>query len=109
MLTQPAVKTSLAWSTIAQMGFMTLQCGLALFPLALLHVVAHSLYKAHAFLGSGGAVERVARSGGPARWPSERRGGGARVPRRACDLRGPGARLRLRGTSRRRRSRWGRS
>lgn len=60
MLTQPAVKTSLAWSTVAQMGFMMLQCGLALFPLALLHIVAHSLYKAHAFLASGGTVERVA-------------------------------------------------
>lgn len=60
MLTQPAVKTSLAWSTVAQMGFMILQCGLALFPLALLHIVAHSLYKAHAFLASGGAVEQVA-------------------------------------------------
>lgn len=60
MLTQPAVKTSLAWSTVAQMGFMTMQCGLALFPLALLHIVAHSLYKAHAFLSSGGAVERIA-------------------------------------------------
>ena len=60
MLTQPAVKTSLAWSTVAQMGFMTFECGLALFPLALLHIVAHSLYKAHSFLASGGAVERVA-------------------------------------------------
>ncbi|ACA19956.1 NADH dehydrogenase (quinone) [Methylobacterium sp. 4-46] len=60
MLTQPAVKTSLAWSTVAQMGFMTFECGLALFPLALLHIVAHSLYKAHAFLASGGAVEAVA-------------------------------------------------
>ncbi len=60
MLAQPAVKTSLAWSTIAQMGFMILQCGLALFPLALLHIVAHSLYKAHAFLASGTAVETVA-------------------------------------------------
>jgi NAD(P)H-quinone oxidoreductase subunit 5 len=60
MLTQPAVKTALAWSTVGQMGFMILQCGLALFPLALLHIVAHSLYKAHAFLSSGGAVERVA-------------------------------------------------
>ncbi len=28
MLTQPAVKTSSAWSTVAQMGFMMLQCGL---------------------------------------------------------------------------------
>jgi NAD(P)H-quinone oxidoreductase subunit 5 len=60
MLTQPAVKTSLAWSTVAQMGFMIFQCGLALFPLALLHIVAHSLYKAHAFLASGSAVEGVA-------------------------------------------------
>ncbi|UHC20065.1 oxidoreductase (plasmid) [Methylobacterium currus] len=60
MLTQPAVKTSLAWSTVAQMGFMTFECGLALFPLALLHIVAHSLYKAHAFLASGGAVGAVA-------------------------------------------------
>ena len=72
MLTQPAVKTSLAWSTIAQMGFMILQCGLALFPLALLHIVAHSLYKAHAFLGAGGAVEQIAatRRPGPVAVPS---------------------------------------
>ena len=74
MLTQPAVKTSLAWSTVAQMGFMILQCGLALFPLALLHVVAHSLYKAHAFLASGGAVEQVAsiRRPGPVAAPDLR-------------------------------------
>jgi NAD(P)H-quinone oxidoreductase subunit 5 len=65
MLTQPAVKTSLAWSTIAQMGFMILQCGLALFPLALLHILAHSLYKAHAFLSSGSAVEKVAKTRRP--------------------------------------------
>ena len=65
MLTQPAVKTSLAWSTIAQMGFMFLQCGLGLFALALLHIVAHSLYKAHAFLSSGGAVERIAAAARP--------------------------------------------
>jgi NAD(P)H-quinone oxidoreductase subunit 5 len=39
---------------------MVLQIGLALFPLALLHIVAHSMYKAHAFLASGGAVRAVA-------------------------------------------------
>lgn len=72
MLTQSAVKTSLAWSTVAQMGFMILQCGLALFPLALLHLVAHSLYKAHAFLASGTAVDLVAsiRRPGPVAIPS---------------------------------------
>jgi NAD(P)H-quinone oxidoreductase subunit 5 len=59
MLTQSAVKTALAWSTVAQMGFLLLQCGLGLWPLALLHIVAHSAYKAHAFLSSGGAVQAV--------------------------------------------------
>ncbi|WP_300035196.1 proton-conducting transporter membrane subunit [uncultured Roseobacter sp.] len=74
MLTQPAIKTSLAWSTIAQMGFMVLQCGLALFPIALLHIVAHSLYKAHAFLSSGTAVDAVtaARKPGPVAIPGPR-------------------------------------
>ncbi|WP_415644156.1 NADH-quinone oxidoreductase subunit L [Sphingomonas antarctica] len=72
MLTQPAVKTSLAWSTVAQMGFMILECGLGLFPLALLHIVAHSLYKAHSFLASGGAVELIA---------SNRRPGPVAVPK----------------------------
>ena len=60
MLTQSAVKTALAWSTVAQMGFLLLQCGMGLWALALLHIVAHSLYKAHAFLASGGAVRAVA-------------------------------------------------
>ncbi|GAB4576986.1 MAG: proton-conducting transporter membrane subunit [Roseibium sp.] len=60
MLTQSAVKTALAWSTVSQMGFMLLQCGLGLWALALLHIVAHSMYKAHAFLASGGAVSAVA-------------------------------------------------
>lgn len=57
MLTQTSVKVSLAWSTVAQMGFMLLQCGLGAFALAVLHIVAHSLYKAHAFLSSGSVVE----------------------------------------------------
>lgn len=57
MLTQTSVKVSLAYSTIAQMGFMLLQCGLGAFAAALLHIVAHSLYKAHAFLSSGGVID----------------------------------------------------
>lgn len=61
MLTQTSVKRSLAYSTIAQMGFMMLQCGLGAFSAALLHIVAHSLYKAHAFLSSGSVLDRAAR------------------------------------------------
>jgi NAD(P)H-quinone oxidoreductase subunit 5 len=57
MLSQTSVKRALAYSTIAQMGFMLLQCGLGAFHLAVLHIVAHSLYKGHAFLSSGSAVE----------------------------------------------------
>lgn len=57
MTTRPSVKVVLAWSTIAQMGFMLVQCGLGAWHLALLHLLAHSLYKAHAFLSAGGAVE----------------------------------------------------
>ncbi len=58
MMTRISIKVSLAWSTCAQMGFMMMQCGLGLYDLALLHLVAHSLYKAYAFLGAGGAVEQ---------------------------------------------------
>jgi len=72
MLTQSAIKTALAWSTVSQMGFMLLQCGLGLWTLALLHIIAHSLYKAHAFLSSGNAVAEVAsiRRPGPVAVPS---------------------------------------
>lgn len=57
MLTQTSIKVSLAWSTIAQMGFMMLQCGLGAFSAAALHIVAHSLYKAHAFLSAGSIID----------------------------------------------------
>lgn len=57
MTTRVSVKVALAWSTCAQMGFMLVQCGLGLWHLALLHLAAHSLYKAHAFLSAGTAVQ----------------------------------------------------
>jgi NAD(P)H-quinone oxidoreductase subunit 5 len=57
MMTQASIKRMLAFSTIAQMGFMMLQCGLGAFSIAVLHIMAHSLYKAHAFLSSGSVVE----------------------------------------------------
>jgi NAD(P)H-quinone oxidoreductase subunit 5 len=56
MMTRISIKVMLAWSTCAQMGFMLLQIGLGWPQLALLHLLAHSLYKAHAFLNAGGAV-----------------------------------------------------
>lgn len=57
MLTQSSIKVTLAYSTVAQMGFMLFECGLGAFPAALLHIVAHSCYKAHAFLSSGSVID----------------------------------------------------
>jgi len=61
MTTRVSVKVSLAWSTCAQMGFMLMQCGLGLWEMALLHLVAHSLYKAYAFLSAGDTVRQTQR------------------------------------------------
>jgi NAD(P)H-quinone oxidoreductase subunit 5 len=60
MLTQTSVKHALAWSTCAQMGFMLFEIGVGAYTLALAHLLAHSLYKAHSFLASGRTV-RAAR------------------------------------------------
>jgi NAD(P)H-quinone oxidoreductase subunit 5 len=56
MMTQSSVKHSLAWSTSAQMGFMLFEIGLGAYTLALLHLLAHSLYKVHSFLASSRTV-----------------------------------------------------
>jgi NAD(P)H-quinone oxidoreductase subunit 5 len=58
MTTRAAIKVVLAWSTIAQMGFMLVQCGLGAWHLALMHLLAHSCYKAHTFLSSSSVVQQ---------------------------------------------------
>lgn len=59
MLTRVSIKLRLAWSTVAQMGFMILECGLGLYTLAVLHLIGHSIYKAHAFLSASTVVEQT--------------------------------------------------
>ena len=59
MLTRISIKVRLAWSTVAQMGFMLVECALGLYTLAALHLIGHSLYKAHAFLGASGVVRHT--------------------------------------------------
>ncbi|MBW4933094.1 NADH-quinone oxidoreductase subunit L [Marinobacter sp. F4206] len=56
MMSQSSVKHALAWSTSAQMGFMLFEIGMGAYLLAFLHLMAHSLYKAHSFLASGRTV-----------------------------------------------------
>jgi len=57
MFTQNDIKKKLAYSTISQMGVMMVSCGLGAYSLALFHIIAHSFYKAHAFLSTGFLVE----------------------------------------------------
>lgn len=59
MLARPDIKGQLAQSTVAQMGFMVLTCGLGLWAAAVFHLAAHGAYKATRFLGSGGAVAAI--------------------------------------------------
>lgn len=56
MLIKPDIKSSLACSTMGQMGFMFMQCGLGLFPLAIAHMCWHGFYKAYLFLSSASAI-----------------------------------------------------
>lgn len=58
-MTQPSVKVALGYSSVAHMGFSLLLCGFGVYTAALLHVVAHSFYKAHSFLSSGSVVDEV--------------------------------------------------
>ncbi len=57
MMMRISIKVRLAWSTMAQMGLMLVECALGLYDLAFLHLLAHSCYKAYAFLNSGSAVD----------------------------------------------------
>jgi NAD(P)H-quinone oxidoreductase subunit 5 len=57
MLSQTNVKKSLAYSTISQMGFMMLQCGLGAFSIAVVHIIGHAFYKAYSFLGAGSVTD----------------------------------------------------
>ena len=56
MRTRADVKGALAWSTVAQMGFMAIQCVTGLLGPAVAHLMAHGMYKANLFLGSGSTV-----------------------------------------------------
>jgi NAD(P)H-quinone oxidoreductase subunit 5 len=76
MLVKPDIKGALAYSTMAQMGFMILTCGLGLWAATVFHLIAHGFYKATLFLSSGSAIARGRRHAAlpPATAPTGRRG-----------------------------------
>jgi NAD(P)H-quinone oxidoreductase subunit 5 len=59
-LIQVNVKQKLACSTIAQMGFMIMQCGLGFYNAAVVHLILHGFYKAYLFLSSGEEIQHAA-------------------------------------------------
>ena len=56
MLAQNDIKKTLGFSTMGQMGYMIMECGLGAFALAIFHLVAHGLFKASLFLGAGTGI-----------------------------------------------------
>lgn len=59
MLTQSSVKRTLVYSTMGQMGYMVMECGLGAFALAIFHLCAHGLFKATLFLNSGANIHKA--------------------------------------------------
>jgi NADH-quinone oxidoreductase subunit L len=55
-LAQNDIKKVLAYSTISQLGYMFLACGVGAFVAAIFHVMTHAFFKALLFLGSGSVI-----------------------------------------------------
>lgn len=58
-LTQWDIKKVLAYSTVSQLGYMFLACGVGAFGAALFHVMTHAFFKALMFLGSGSVIHAM--------------------------------------------------
>ncbi len=61
MLTQNDIKKTLVHSTIGQMGYMIMECGLGAFGLAIFHLIAHGFFKATLFLNCGNVIHEARR------------------------------------------------
>jgi NADH-quinone oxidoreductase subunit L len=59
MLTQNDIKKTLGFSTIGQMGYMIMECGLGAFSLAVFHLIAHGVFKATVFLNCGNVIHKA--------------------------------------------------
>jgi NADH-quinone oxidoreductase subunit L len=55
-LAQNDIKKVLAYSTVSQLGYMFLACGVGAFVVAIFHVMTHAFFKALLFLGSGSVI-----------------------------------------------------
>lgn len=64
MLGQNDVKKALGYSTMGQMGFMIMECGVGAFSLAIFHLIAHGLFKGTLFLSAGSVIGQARQDDG---------------------------------------------
>ena len=58
-LVQYDIKKVLAYSTVSQLGYMFLACGVGAFWVGIFHLYTHAFFKALLFLGSGSVIHAV--------------------------------------------------
>ena len=58
-LVQNDIKRVLAYSTVSQLGYMFLACGVGAFTAAIFHLATHAFFKALLFLGSGSVIHAM--------------------------------------------------
>jgi NADH-quinone oxidoreductase subunit L len=58
-LAQNDIKKVLAYSTVSQLGYMFLACGVGAFAAGMFHVLTHAFFKACLFLGSGSVIHAL--------------------------------------------------
>jgi len=73
-LVQNDIKRVLAYSTISQLGYMFLGCGVAAYSAAIFHLMTHAFFKALLFLAAGSVIHAL---GGEQDLPRPRQGGHA--------------------------------
>jgi len=64
MLTQNDIKKALGYSTMGQMGFMIMECGIGAFSLAIYHMFAHGVFKGTMFLSAGSVINNARQDDG---------------------------------------------
>ncbi len=58
-LVQNDIKRVLAYSTVSQLGYMFLACGVGAFAAGIFHLMTHAFFKACLFLGSGSVIHSM--------------------------------------------------
>jgi NADH-quinone oxidoreductase subunit L len=58
-LVQTDIKKVLAYSTVSQLGYMFLACGVGAYGIAIFHVLTHAFFKALLFLGAGSVIHTL--------------------------------------------------